>query len=79
MYITCEMQYCARESSKSYLYSHICSFDYEGCYESNASRLLCLPSVPQVDVGGMAEGAVPSLQYSVTFCCCATDGSRGAV
>ena len=32
-----------------------------------------------VDVGGMAVEAEPSQQYSVTCCCGATDGSRGAV
>ena len=30
-------------------------------------------------VGGMAVEAQPSHQYSTTFCCCVTDGSRGAV
>lgn len=31
------------------------------------------------DAGGMAEGAEPSNQYSITFCSCVTDGSWGAV
>jgi len=33
----------------------------------------------EVDVGGMAVEADPSHQQSIMFCCCATDGSRGAV
>ena len=32
-----------------------------------------------VDVGGIAVEVEPSCQYSITFCCCVTDGSRGAV
>jgi len=32
-----------------------------------------------VDVGGIAVEVEPSCQYSFTFCCCVTDGSRGAV
>jgi len=34
---------------------------------------------PEVDVGGMAVEAEPFHQYSIPFCCCMTDGSRGAV
>jgi len=33
----------------------------------------------EADVGGMAAEVEPSHQYSATFCCCVTDGSRGAV
>ena len=33
----------------------------------------------QVDVGGMAVEVKPSHQYPITYCHCATDGSRGAV
>lgn len=32
-----------------------------------------------VNVGGMAVDVEPSHRYSVTFCCCLTDGSRGAI
>ena len=32
----------------------------------------------EVDVGGMAAEVEPSCQYSITFCCCVTEGSRGA-
>ena len=39
--------------------------------------LLCWLKTPEVDVGGMAVEL--SHQYSVPFCCQATDGSRGAV
>lgn len=33
----------------------------------------------QADVGGMAVKVEPSNQYSLTFCCCVKDGSRGEV
>ena len=33
----------------------------------------------EADVGGVAVEVETSHQYSITFCCCATDGSRGAV
>ena len=33
----------------------------------------------ETDVGGTAIEVEPSCQYSVTFCCYATDGSRGAI
>jgi len=33
----------------------------------------------EVDVGGMAVEAEPSHQFSIPFCCCVSDGSRGAV
>jgi len=33
----------------------------------------------KVIVGGMAVEAEPSHQYSITFCCHVTDGSKGAV
>jgi hypothetical protein len=41
--------------------------------------LLCWPTTSKVDVGHMAVEVEPSRQYSVKFCCRATDGSRGAV
>ena len=37
--------------------------------------LLCWPMMSERNVDGMAVEAEPS----VTFCCCVTDGSRGAV
>ena len=37
------------------------------------------PTTSEADVGGMAVEVEPSHQYSITFCCCVTDGSRGAV
>ena len=40
--------------------------------------LLCWPMASEVDVGAMAVEAKPSCQYSVTCCCCVTDGSRGS-
>ena len=44
-----------------------------------SSVLLCWPLMSEVaDVGVMAVEAKPSHQYSITFRCCATDGSRGA-
>ena len=33
----------------------------------------------EADVGGMAVQAEPSHQYPIPFCCCVTDGSRGAL
>jgi len=33
----------------------------------------------EADVGGMAVEIEPSHQYSITFCCHATDDSRGTV
>jgi len=40
--------------------------------------LLCWPTTPVVDAGGMAVEAEYSHHYSITFCCHVTDGSRGA-
>ena len=36
-------------------------------------------TMPEEYVGGMAGEAEPSHQYCITFCCCGTDCSRGAV
>jgi len=33
----------------------------------------------EADVGGMAVEVEPSHRYPIPFCCCVTDGSRGAV
>jgi len=41
--------------------------------------LLCWHMMSEADVGGMAVDIEPSHQYSITHCCCATEGSRGAV
>ena len=41
--------------------------------------LLCCPMMSEADVGGMAEQAEPSHQHPIPFCCCVTDGSRGAL
>ena len=40
---------------------------------------LCWPTVAEVDVSAMAVEVAPSHQYSITFCCCVRNGSRGAV
>ena len=40
---------------------------------------LCWLTVVEADVGGMAEQVEPSHCYSITFCCCVTDGIIGAV
>ena len=40
--------------------------------------LLCWPATSEVDIGGMTTEAEPSEQYSMTSCCCVTDGSREA-
>ena len=42
------------------------------------SILLCWPTTSEADGGGMAVEAEHSHHYSMTFCCCVTDGSRGA-
>jgi len=39
----------------------------------------CLPMTSEVDVGGIAVEAELSHQYSITFCCHVTDGSKGAL
>ena len=41
--------------------------------------ILCWPVMKEVDIGGMAVEVEPSLQFSITFCCLAMDGGRGAV
>jgi len=41
--------------------------------------LLFWPMTSEADAGGMVIEVEPSHQYSITFCCCATVGSRGAV
>ena len=40
--------------------------------------LLCWTRTSETDVGGIAVEPETSEQYSITFCCCETDGSRGA-
>jgi len=40
--------------------------------------ILCWPMMSEVDAGGMAVEVEASHQYSMTFCCHVTDGSRGA-
>jgi len=44
-----------------------------------SSVLLCWLTTSEVDIGSMAIEVEPSHQYSITFCCTVTDGSRGAV
>ena len=39
--------------------------------------LSCCPTASEADVGVMIVEVEPSHQYSLIFCCCATDGSRG--
>lgn len=41
--------------------------------------LLCLPMTSEADVGNMTGEVELSHQYFATFCCCPTNGSRGAV
>ena len=43
-----------------------------------SSILLCWPRTSEVNVGGKAVEVELFHQYSITFCCCETDGSRGA-
>jgi len=53
--------------------------NYKGCSKSNASHLIMLPKPSELDAGGMAVEIEPFCQYSITFCCHVTDGSRGTV
>jgi len=41
--------------------------------------LLYWPTMSEASVGGGTVGVEPFHQHSITFCCCAADGSRGAV
>jgi len=41
--------------------------------------LLCLPTKSEADVGDMAVEVEPHCQYSIKFCCCVKDDSKGAV
>lgn len=41
--------------------------------------LLCRPIMSEEDVHGMVVEVETSHQYSVTFCCHETDGSKGAI
>ena len=41
--------------------------------------LLSCPTISKLDIGGIAVEVESSHQYSVTFCCCLLDSSRGAV
>ena len=41
--------------------------------------VLCWLITVEADGGGMAVEVKPSHQYSITFCCCAMDGSREGV
>ena len=40
--------------------------------------LLCRPTMSETDVHDMTAEVEPYRQYSITCCCCVTDGSRGA-
>ena len=41
--------------------------------------LLCWPTTTEADVGDMTVEVEPSQQYSIKFCCRATDDSRRIV
>ena len=51
----------------------------KACLKVMSATLLCWPMMSEVDAGGIVVGGEPSHQYSVTCCCRAIDGSRGAV
>ena len=64
------------------------SYNIYRCYTGRCMRaalkvtppvLLCQPRTSEADGGCMTVEVEPSHQYSVTLCCHATDGSRGAV
>ena len=48
---------------------------YHDCSKNNASYWL----VPWCQTDADAMAVEQSHQYSITFCCCATDGNRGAI
>ena len=56
-----------------------CALKLRGLLQSNAPYFIMSPTKLEVAVGGMAVEAEHSDQYSIAFCCCVTDGSRGAV
>ena len=60
------MTKCNREKGDSL-------FIREACSESNASYFMML----EADTGDTAVEIERSHQYSIAFCCCVTDGSRG--
>ena len=62
------MTKCNREKGDSL-------FIRETCSESNASYFMML----EADTGDTAVEIERSHQYSIAFCCCVTDGSRGTV
>jgi hypothetical protein len=60
----------------------ICTYIY--IYTRTAPKvmppiLLCWPTRSEANIVDMAVEVEPSCQYSVKFCCRATDDSRGAV
>ena len=64
----------------------MCVCVYTHTHKSIAAALktvLCTvlhwPISSVADVGGIPVEVEPSQQYSVTCCCCVTDGSRGTV
>ena len=57
---------------------HILPISEEKELKVTPSILLCQPTTSEADVGGTAVQVEPSHQYSFTFCCHVTDGSRGA-
>ena len=51
----------------------------EGALKVMSPIVLWWPTTSEADVGDMAVEAESSHQYSLTWCCHETDGSRGAV
>jgi len=52
---------------------------YEGCSESSASYFIMSDHDTRGRCWWYGVEVEPPHQYSITFCCCETDGSRGAV
>ena len=52
---------------------------YEGSSKSNTSCIIMTAHNIRADVGVMAVEVEPSCQCSITFCCHATNGSRGGI
>ena len=83
-YIHIHTYMSCRSSPHINAHRHTCMYIFVCIYMKTAlkvmpSILLCCPTVSEVDVGGTAVEVEPSQQHSITFYCCVTDGSRGAV
>ena len=68
--------YSSEDEHKCWSYG---PWKFEGFSKVMPPTLLYWPTMSEVDVCGVAVEAEPFHQCSITLCCCATDGSRGAL